>query len=77
MRELMGEVRERLSAGTSGPGLTLRYFREMVRLREALDPLGVPADVVVVTPEHVQEWGEVRSTMLFEALTEGRVLVET
>lgn len=52
-------------------------LEEMVRLREVLDPLRVPADVIVVTPEHVDEWGEVRNTMLHAALTEGRVLAET
>lgn len=52
-------------------------FAEMVRLRRALRGLGVAADVIVVTPEHVEEWGEVRNTMLHAALTEGRVLAET
>ena len=49
----------------------------MVRLREALDPLRLAADVIVVTREYVEEWGEVPGTMLHDALTEGRVLAET
>jgi predicted nucleotidyltransferase len=51
--------------------------KEMVRLREALDPLRLAADVIVVTREYVDEWGEVPGTMLHDALTEGRVLAET
>lgn len=47
---------------------------ESVRLRRELRGLGVAADVVVVSADHVAEWGEVKSTMLHEALTEGRVL---
>lgn len=51
--------------------------KEMVRLRTALDPLRVAADVVVVPREYVEEWGDVPGTMLHDALTEGRVLAET
>ncbi len=47
---------------------------ESVRLRRELRGLGVAADVVVVSADQVAEWGEVKSTMLHEALTEGRVL---
>jgi uncharacterized protein len=51
--------------------------KEMMRLREALDPLRLAADVIVVTREYVDEWGEVPGTMLHDALMEGRVLAET
>jgi predicted nucleotidyltransferase len=51
--------------------------KEMVRLRDALDPLRVAADVVVVAREYVEEWSAVPGTMLHHALTEGRVLAET
>lgn len=54
-----------------------RRFGEMVRLRAVLDPLRVPADVIVATPEHIEEWGRVRSTMLNTALNEGRVVAES
>jgi predicted nucleotidyltransferase len=47
---------------------------ESVRLRRELRGLGAAADVIVVSADHVAEWGEVKSTMLHEALTEGRVL---
>jgi predicted nucleotidyltransferase len=50
---------------------------EMVRLRNALDPLRVAADVVVVPREYAEEWGDVPGTLLHDALTEGRVLAET
>lgn len=50
---------------------------EMVRLRAALDPLGVAADVVVVPREYAETWGSVRGTLIHDALTEGRVLAET
>jgi predicted nucleotidyltransferase len=51
--------------------------REMVRLRAALDPLRVPADVVVVTGGHVEAWGAVPGTLIHAALSKGRVLAET
>ena len=50
---------------------------EMVRLRDALPPLGVPVDVLVVSQEHAEDWAEVPGTMVHAALSEGRVLVET
>jgi predicted nucleotidyltransferase len=50
---------------------------EMVRLRGVLDSLRVAADVVVVSHDYAEEWGDVPGTMLHEALTEGRVLAET
>jgi uncharacterized protein len=51
-------------------------FGETVRLRRALRSLRLPVDVIVVTEDHVQEWGGVRNTMLHAALQEGRVLAE-
>jgi len=48
--------------------------KESVRLRRELRGLGVAADVIVVSANHVAEWGGVRNTMLHEALTEGRVV---
>ena len=47
---------------------------ESVRLRRELRGLGIAADVVVVSADHVAEWGEVKSTTLHGALTEGRIL---
>jgi uncharacterized protein len=50
---------------------------ESIRLRRELRGLGIAVDVVVVSADHVAEWGEVKSTMLHTALTEGRVLAVT
>jgi predicted nucleotidyltransferase len=51
-------------------------FGEIVRLQRVLAPLRLPADIVVVSEQHASEWGDVPSTMLHEALREGRVLAE-
>jgi uncharacterized protein len=48
---------------------------EMVRLRDALPPLGVPVDVVVVSEDEVARRERVPSTLVRRALREGRVLV--
>lgn len=48
---------------------------EMVRLRDALPPLGVPVDVVVVSEEEASRRERVPSTLVHRALREGRVLV--
>ena len=50
---------------------------EMVRLRDALPPLGVPVDVLVVSQDQARRWGSVRGTMVNAALTEGKVLAES
>lgn len=50
------------------------YRAEFVRLRRELRGLRVPIDLVVVSAEHVEEWGELPGTMVNEALREGRVL---
>jgi hypothetical protein len=34
----------------------------------------VAADVIVVSADHVAEWGSVKSTMLHQVLAEGRVV---
>lgn len=49
---------------------------EMVRLLRALRPLGVPIDVLVYSHEEVEEWGHLPGTVLYEALTDGKVLYE-
>lgn len=49
-------------------------LNEMVRLRDALPPLGVPVDVVV-SEEEAARRGRVPSTLVHRALREGRVLV--
>lgn len=53
-----------------------RKATEMVKLRAALPPLGVPVDVVVVSEEEASRRSRVRGTLIHQALAEGRVLVE-
>lgn len=47
---------------------------EMVRLRDALPPLGVPVDIVVVSEDEVARRQHVPSTLVHRALREGRPL---
>jgi len=48
---------------------------ESVRLRRKLRGLGISSDVIVVSEQHVREWGEVRGSLVHAALAEGRTLV--
>ena len=50
---------------------------EMVRLRDALNPLGVPADVLVVSQRTFDYWADTPNTVLYEAVREGRVFHAT
>jgi uncharacterized protein len=45
---------------------------EMVRLRDVLRPLRVPADVLVASRAVFEEWRDTPNNVLFEAWTEGR-----
>ena len=51
-------------------------FAETVRLQRVLAPLRLPADITVVSEAHVEDWRDVESTMLHDALREGRVLAQ-
>lgn len=48
--------------------------REMIRLRRALRPLRLHADVLVYSRDEVNRWGEQPGTALYWALREGRVV---
>ncbi len=48
----------------------------MVRLRDALPPLGVPVDVLVVSEEQADQSSGVHGTMVHAALSDGVVVVE-
>ena len=48
--------------------------KEMVRLRRALRPLRVSADVLVYSRSEVTQWGNQPGTALYWALREGRVV---
>lgn len=50
---------------------------EMVRLRAALPPMGVPVDVLVFSQEQADAWGQVPGTVVHAAMSEGQVLTET
>jgi len=50
---------------------------EMVRLRDALRPLRVPADVLVVSQKTYREWCDTPGTVLYEAAREGRIFHAT
>jgi uncharacterized protein len=45
---------------------------EMVRLRDVLRPLRVPADVLVTSRAVFEDWRDTPNNVLFEAWTEGR-----
>jgi len=46
---------------------------EMVRLMEVLRPLGMAADVLVVSEEQFQYWRDTPNTLVYRALKEGKV----
>ncbi len=55
------------------PVVTARR-REMVRLSDTIRPLGIPADIVVVSRKNYNEWNDVAGTIIYEATREGRIL---
>ena len=57
------------------PGLSARR-EEMVRLRDVLRPLRIPADVLVVSRDTYEAWADTPGTVLYEAAKEGRVFRE-
>ena len=48
-------------------------FQEMVRLRKALRPLLVAADILVATFQEFDYWKDTPSTVYYDASHEGRV----
>lgn len=58
------------------PGEVARPRAESARLRRELRGLGVGIDLLVVSAGHAEDWGDLEGTLLHEALSEGRVLVE-
>jgi uncharacterized protein len=45
---------------------------EMVRLRQVLRPLRIPADIVVVSRAIFDKWKNIPTTVLFDAVTKGK-----
>jgi len=58
------------------PGEVLKRRAETARLRRELRPLDVALDVIVISAKYAEEWGHFKGSLLNEALSEGRVLVE-
>jgi len=58
------------------PGGVSERRAETARLRRELRGLEVALDVIVVSAEDAERWGRLKGTVLNEALSEGRVLVE-
>lgn len=50
--------------------------REMVRLRDAIRPMRIPADILVVSESTFAEWADVPGTVIHRAKTEGRLCYE-
>ena len=48
-------------------------WEEMVRLRRALRPIRLAADVIVVSQKTFDKWADTPNTILYEAAHEGRV----
>jgi predicted nucleotidyltransferase len=48
-------------------------WEEMVRLRDALRPLRIAADVLVVSKQSFEYWVETPNTIAYEAAQEGRI----
>lgn len=48
---------------------------ESVRLRRVLADVLVPMDIIVASEQRVQEWRDVRGSLIHAALTGGRELV--
>jgi len=57
------------------PQVTSKH-QEMVRLRDVLRPLRVPADVLVTSRGVFEAWRETPNNVLYEAWKEGRVFDE-
>ena len=46
---------------------------EMVRLRRAMRPIRIAADIIVVSQQTFDKWADTPSTLLYEAAHEGRI----
>lgn len=55
---------------------TLPRYRRSAPLYGALSDIVVPMDILVYSPEEIQEWSEVRQAFVTTAIREGKVLYE-
>jgi predicted nucleotidyltransferase len=51
--------------------------KEWLRLRDALPPLGVPVDVIVMSDDLVRRRRDVPGSLVYTAMREGRLLAES
>jgi predicted nucleotidyltransferase len=51
-------------------------FQEMIRLRDAVGPIGRGVDVLVYSEEEARRRGQVPGTVIYWALKEGRVVYD-
>lgn len=51
--------------------------KEIMRLRDALPPLGVPVDVIVMNEDLVRRRKDVPGSLVYRALREGRLVAES
>ena len=49
---------------------------EIVRLLEALEPHGIPADIFVTSEAFFEEWSDIPGNLLHEVKKEGRIAYE-
>lgn len=50
--------------------------KEMIKIRNAIGDVGVGVDVIVCSEAYVNEWRNVRNTLVHQALKEGKILYE-
>lgn len=50
--------------------------QEIVRIRRGLPSVGRPVDILLFTPEEVEQWRNTTNHVVSEALREGKVLYE-
>ncbi len=70
--------------GTAGPDSDIDLMvvktlsgprrQERLEMRMALRGVGIAKDLIVVTPEEVERWGEFEGTLIADALSGGRLL---
>lgn len=69
-----GEARERSDLDFLVVETHLRSRRrEMVRLHDAIRPMQLPVDILVVSESTFKEWSDVPGTVINKAKTEGRL----
>ena len=51
-------------------------FKEAITLRQALNGLGVPVDILVYTEEEAEYWSDATNHVVWAALREGKTLYE-